>query len=149
MMCHRFALLVFLALCTLAGCATIERDQALHKEEMLAGSGFEKKLAESAEQQSELRRLPSHMLVRVPRGSETAYVYADAETCRCLYVGSERAYEVFLAALTQEYIQGESASNADPLAPPAPEEVARYENLARETNLDTKADVSVDWDLWD
>jgi hypothetical protein len=143
------AVLVFLALCVEAGCATIERDQALHREEMLARSGFEKKPAESPEQRSELQRLPSQKLVRVPRGNETAYVYADAQYCDCLYAGSEQAYADFLAALTREFIDNETLGNPNPTAPPSPEEVAEYEKLARDSVLDSTARASVDWRIWD
>src|SRR5574338_376174 len=91
--------LVGLALYAGAGCATIERDHALHREELLARSGFEKKVAETLAQRSELARLPARMLARVPRGDETAYVSADPAYCECLYTGNEQAYADFLAAV--------------------------------------------------
>ena len=143
------ALLVGIALCTVAGCATVERDRALHREEMLSAAGFDKKVAESIEQRSELARLPARMLVRVPRGDETAYVYADPEYCECLYIGNEQAYAGFLDAVTREFIYNDSLGNPNPVPTPTPEEVARSERLARNSALDSTAEASVDWRLWD
>jgi hypothetical protein len=146
---RRLAWILALALCTEAGCATVERDRALSREQMLAQAGFEKKLAESPAQQSELQRLPSRMLVRVPRGGDTAYVYADVEYCRCLYAGNEQAYSDFLAAVTREFIYNDTLGNPNPIPTPSPEATARYENLARDSILDPTTEASVDWRIWD
>ena len=143
------ALLVGLALCAGAACATVERDHALHREELLARSGFEKKAAQSVEQRSELARLPARMLARVPRGDATAYVYADPEYCECLYLGNEQAYADFLAALTREFIYNDSLGNPNPIPTPSAEEMARYETLARDSVLDPTTDASVNWRIWD
>ena len=143
------ALLVGIALCAGAGCATLERDHALHREELLARSGFEKKVAESGAQRSELARLPARMLARVPRGDATAYVYADPEYCECLYAGSEQAYSDFLAALTREFIYNDSLGNPNPIPTPSAEELAHYETLARDSVLDPTTEASVNWRIWE
>jgi hypothetical protein len=140
--------LVILALLAAAGCATIRRERTLHREQLLEQAGFERKVAESPQQQTGLRRLPPRMLARVPRGDEVAYVYADADYCECLYVGSEPACETFLRLLTRELIDNDYRDTANPDPVVSAEEMARYERLAREAVVDPTADASVDWSVW-
>jgi len=144
-------LVVFLVLnpFVVSGCATIRHERALQREELLAQAGFEKKLAESEEQRRELRRLPPRKLVRVPLGTETRYVYADAEYCRCLHAGTEAAYEQFLHALTREFINNEYLDTATPDPVVSAQEMTCYEHLARESVPAPYADASLDWEAWD
>jgi hypothetical protein len=138
-----------LALLAASGCATIERDRALSREEMLTQAGFEKKLAETVAQRGQVQDLPARMLVRVPFGSEARYVYPDADYCECLYVGTEAAYDRFLHALTREFINTDYSDSSTPDPVVSESEWARYEDMARRTVLEPTADVSLDWSVWD
>ena len=84
------ALLLLLTL--LAGCAA---DEAIQTERMLAASGFQMRLADSPERLAELKTQPQMTLVPHQRDGQVFYTYADAEECKCLYAGTEKAYQRF------------------------------------------------------
>lgn len=140
---------VVLALLVTSGCATIQEDKALRRQEMLLNAGFERKLADTDERRRQLAALPVRKVVRVPRGSEARYVYGDAEYCECLYAGTEAAYERFLLAVTREFIDTDYADTATPDPVVSVREENRYEHLARQAVFDPTADAKLDWSAWD
>ena len=137
-----------LALLAASGCASIHRNRALQREEMLTQAGFQRKLAETDEQRKQLQQLPARLLVRVPFGSEERYVYGDADYCECLYVGTEAAYDRFLRAVSREFINTDYADSSTPDPVVSESEMAHYEKLARRAVLDPTADASLDWSAW-
>ena len=143
------SLILLLALLAISGCATIRRDRALQREEMLEQAGFQKKPAETAEQHRQLQDLPARMLVRIPFGSEERYVYSDAHYCQCLYAGTEVAYDRFLDAVTRAFIKTDYADTSTPDPEVSESEFLRYEKLARDAVLDPAADAALDWSAWD
>jgi hypothetical protein len=82
-------------LIALGGCATIRRHATLDTEQVLAAAGFLMKLGDTPEKLASLRALPPRMLVPQSREGRLYYVYADPETCRCLYVGTEAQYQEY------------------------------------------------------
>jgi hypothetical protein len=76
----------------LGGCAAIERQEAADTEKLLAASGFRMIPADSAERQQDLASMPPREIVTHRQGAKTVYAYADAQNCRCLYVGGPKAY---------------------------------------------------------
>jgi hypothetical protein len=76
----------------LGGCAAIERQEAADTEKLLAAAGFRMVPADSAERRQDLANLPPREIVSHREGAKTVYVYADAQNCRCLYVGGPKAY---------------------------------------------------------
>jgi len=102
-------LIGLLALITLmASCATIENQNAMDKERLLAASGFKMKLADTPQKMEALKGLPQRKLVPQQHEGKVYFYYADATSCKCLYVGSERSYQKFekLAAerkMAQDY----------------------------------------------
>ncbi len=78
----------------LSGCAQIEKSDAMATERELAAAGFQMKFAKSPEQIAQVGSLPQHKLTRTsgPDG-EPGFVWADATDCKCIYVGSETAYD--------------------------------------------------------
>lgn len=82
-------------LITLGGCATIRRHATLDTEQVLAAAGFLMKAGDTSEKLASLRALPPRMLVPQSREGRLYYVYADPETCRCLYVGTEAQYQEY------------------------------------------------------
>jgi hypothetical protein len=70
----------------------MERQDAANTEKLLAASGFRRIPADSAERQRDLAGLPAREIVTRRQGAKTVYAYADAQNCRCLYVGGPKAY---------------------------------------------------------
>jgi hypothetical protein len=96
-------LLTAILLASIGGCAAIERQEAAlgrqeaaDTEKLLAAAGFRRIPADSAERQHDLATLPPREIVAHRRGAKTLYVYADPESCRCLYVGAPTAYAKYL-----------------------------------------------------
>jgi outer membrane murein-binding lipoprotein Lpp len=88
--------LVVSALLVTAGCASIEKSDAMATERELAAAGFQMKFAKTTEQIAKVESLPQRKLTRTsgPDG-KTRFVWADATDCKCIYVGSEAAYDRF------------------------------------------------------
>ncbi len=107
----------------LGGCAAIERQQAADTEKLLAAAGFQVRPADSAERQQDLANMPPHTIVARREGAKTVYTYADAQTCRCLYVGGANAYA--------EYSQ-----------------LAVSEEIARDMSAASMNAASMNWDVW-
>jgi len=81
----------FLRLATLvvmlAGCDAVEHYQTIDTERLLATAGFRKLAADDVE------ALPQHQLIeRMDEDGRLFYQYADAQDCRCIYVGDAAAY---------------------------------------------------------
>ena len=69
----------------------------LTTEQLLAAAGFQKKLADSPAKLAHLETLaPARKLVPHRRDGHLYYVYADPETCQCLYVGTAVQYQLAL-----------------------------------------------------
>ncbi len=107
----------------LCGCAAIERQEAVDTEKLLAAAGFQMRPAESAERRQDLVHMPPHTTVARREGAKTVYTYADAQNCRCLYVGGAKAYA--------EY---------------RPLEVS--EEIARDMSAASMNAASMNWDVW-
>ena len=74
----------------------------------LAASGFKMKLADTPQKMAALEGLPQRKLVPQQHAEKLYFYYADATSCKCLYVGSEKSYQKFenLAAqqkMAQDY----------------------------------------------
>jgi hypothetical protein len=66
-------------------------------EQLLAAAGFQKKVADSPAKLAHLETLtPARKLVTHRRDGHLYYVYADPETCKCLYVGTAAQYQLAL-----------------------------------------------------
>jgi hypothetical protein len=81
--------IAILASLGLAGCATQE---AIQTERMLAAAGFQMKFADTPEKLAYLDTLQQRELFPAGHDGEVHFVYADAKSCKCLYVGTQRAY---------------------------------------------------------
>ena len=90
----------------LSGCATMQKDEAMSVERTLAAAGFQMKFADTPERIDELANLPQRTLAPQERDGELFYVYADPKYCKCLYVGTGKAYERYQKlALQQKLVQ--------------------------------------------
>ena len=76
-------------------CAAIRTQGTVTTEQMLAAAGFQVELADTPERTARLRALPSHTVTLRERDGQPRYEYADADVCRCLYVGTEPQYREY------------------------------------------------------
>ena len=103
----RIFLTASIALLALPGCATIQRANAMDKERTLAAAGFQMKFADTPERLAQIEGMPQRKLTRVPDGSELRFVYADSNYCKCLYVGTESAYDRYQSLALEKEIADE------------------------------------------
>lgn len=92
---------LFAAIALLTSCAAIEKQNAMDMERLLAASGFKMKLAETPEKMAALEGLPQRKLVPQKHEGKLYFYYADATSCKCMYVGSEKSYQQFQKLATQ------------------------------------------------
>ena len=116
------ALLAFLCL---DACAT--NGQGLSKEQVLSAAGFRARPANTPEKMAELRKLPQLSFIQKERNGKQLTLYADANGCRCLYVGDQSAFQAYLQEAVNQHeaaeteaaaTQGinESAASAEPFS---------------------------------
>jgi hypothetical protein len=110
---------------TLMGCATIQKGETLDKEQTLAAAGFSTKLADTPEKLAALQGLPQQQLIAGVKDGKMIYLYADATACKCMYVGSEKAYQRYRRFALEK-------------------QVAREELYTAQTNWD----MNMDWGMW-
>ena len=75
-----------------AGCAT---KTPMHTELDLGSCGFKWKSADTPEKLKHLESLPQRKIVRHQKEGKSYYIYADAQECKCVYVGDEKAYQEY------------------------------------------------------
>ena len=91
----------------LAGCATFKTNDARATEETLTAAGFQQMSADTPEKLAYLRKLTAQkMTVRQEKG-RPYYLFADPDTCRCLYVGTQQQYQQYLALRRQQAVADE------------------------------------------
>jgi hypothetical protein len=109
----RTAILPLVALgLSLTGCAAIRTHQTAETEQVLAAAGFQMKPADTPAKLAHLQTLTPRQVVRSTRDGQVHYVYADPETCRCLYVGDEQRYQRYQELSLQKQIADEQLSAA-------------------------------------
>ncbi len=74
-------------------CAAIQNRDAIEMERVLAASGFQMRFADTPQKLDHLKSMTQRKLVLHKRDDKIYYVYADATSCKCLYVGNEKAYQ--------------------------------------------------------
>ena len=82
-------------LLTLSGCASVRQKEAADTGGLLTAAGFQQRLADSPERLAHLRTMPPLKLVARNKDGQVIYTFADAERCRCLYVGGAKEYGRF------------------------------------------------------
>jgi hypothetical protein len=74
-----------------AACETVS--QSVQKQETsLTALGFVDRPANTPVREAMLAKLPPEKFLRRTRGTDVRYIYADPLVCKCLYVGSSKAY---------------------------------------------------------
>jgi len=110
---------------TLAGCSTLRNKKTMNTEEVLYEAGFQIKRADTPEKLAHLKTLPQRKIVSHIRKGIPRYFYADADGCKCLYLGDKDAFQSF------QHISLEK-------------EVAAHEYVAGGNFVY----VEVDWNVW-
>ena len=110
---------------TLAGCSTLRNKKTMNTEEVLYKAGFQMKRADTPEKLAHLKTLPQRKIVSHIHKGIPRYFYADADGCKCLYLGDRDAFQSF------QHISLEK-------------EVAAHEYVAGGNFVY----VEVDWNVW-
>ena len=104
------AIVIVAALCiALGGCAAKKEQIAMNTVRMLRTAGFELKIADTPEKMEMLKGLAQRRIVPYTHEGEMLYLYADAASCKCVYVGTPDDYQRYV-----EYrvAQGMAANSA-------------------------------------
>jgi hypothetical protein len=106
-----------LAIGGFAGCSSMINSKDIETERLLSAAGFQMRLATTPEQLTALEARPQQKLVPQQHGDKIVYTYADAKVCKCVFAGTELAYNRFQKlALEREVTirqQETAADNAD------------------------------------
>ncbi len=110
---------------SLTACASIQQKRTVKTEDVLYKAGFKKVSAETPEQFAHLQTLPQRKLVSHQHKDGIRYIYADANLCKCMYVGDREAYQSYKHILLEKEVKDHEHVEGEPLT---------YEQM--------------DWDLW-
>lgn len=114
---NRFRLLKILGIFLFGGllysCASIEAQNVTDKEQLLSAAGFTIKLADTPDKLAHLKTLTQHKLITHSKDGKNYFVFADATTCQCVYVGNDAAYSKFQSLQVQQNIANEQQMSAE------------------------------------
>ena len=118
----------------LGACASTADDNAMKIERTLAAAGFQVKLADTPEKLAHLKQLGQRRLIPTNKDDKVMYFYADAESCKCLYVGTEADYQEFQRFAIQQHVVQEQRQTAETQA-------MNQANIAQ-------MNAAMNWPLW-
>jgi hypothetical protein len=104
---------VALAGALLTACAAMKAEEATGKEQLLAAAGFKMQLANTPEKLAHLKSLTQQKIVVHEKNGINYYVYADATTCQCIYIGQDANYQNYQQLQTQKNIAQEQQMTAE------------------------------------
>lgn len=86
-----------LSILLLPGCSSIgskiKDSETRIEEQHLLDAGFKIMTADTKERQDMMNSLSPESITRIPRPEGVYYIYADPDTCACLYVGRDIEYQ--------------------------------------------------------
>ena len=97
----------------LTACAAIKAQNAEDKEQLLAAAGFTMKLADTPVKLNHLKTLQQQKIIMREKDGKIYYLYADATTCKCLYIGQEASYQKFQQLQVQQNIAQDQQMTAE------------------------------------
>ena len=106
-------------------CAAIQNSDAIEMERVLAASGFQMGFADTPQKLDHVKSMTQRKLVLHKRDGKIYYIYADATSCKCLYVGNEKAYQRYQKLSIEKSI-------------------AEHQRIAAEMNENS----AMNWGLW-
>ncbi len=80
--------------------------------QMLVASGFQMKPADSPEKLAHVQSLPQRKITPIQHQGQLKFVWADAQDCKCLYVGDQSNYQSYAKLAEQEKIARENYQTA-------------------------------------
>ncbi len=98
------------AILAVAGCATIQREEAARTEQLLITAGFQMQPADTPQRLADLNSMPPRKLVVQSKNGNVVYTYADPDKCRCVYVGGPKEYSALQRARVGKEIADETDS---------------------------------------
>ncbi len=104
---------IALACALLNACAAMKAEEATSKEQLLAAAGFKMQLANTPERLAHLKTLTQQKIVVHQKDGINYYVYADATTCQCIYIGQDANYQKFQQLQVQQNIAQEQQMTAE------------------------------------
>jgi len=82
-------------------------------ERLLAASGFQMRLADTPQKLDHLKSMTQRKLVLHQHDNKIYYVYADATSCKCIYVGNEKSYQRYQKLSIEKNIADEQRRAAE------------------------------------
>ena len=104
-----------LGLVVLSACGGVQQRETLSYERTLSAAGFQMRLADTPEKMAQLEKLPQHRMLTQAHDGQKLFLYADAEDCRCLYAGTQRAYDAFNKIVAQQDVADQAHDAAEDL----------------------------------
>jgi uncharacterized protein YceK len=126
---------------TLSGCGSIDNSlnpapptpeqQAAQLEPMLSAAGFTMLPADTTERQTKLSSLlPLQVQYYIGKTGKLHYYMADPYYCRCMYIGSEQAYQQYeKLKLNQQFVEQEGEISRQNLEARQMEEMDMQEEM--------------------
>ncbi|WP_347986473.1 hypothetical protein [Methylomonas sp. AM2-LC] len=99
---------LFACIGLLGACAEIEE-----KEQLLAAAGFSMKYADTPEKLEHLKLQVQHTLIPYTKEGKNYFVFADTDTCKCMFVGDDKAYQQYNILEVQENIAYQQRMTAE------------------------------------
>lgn len=96
----------------LSSCAWWSDEHNTEREQSLAAAGFQIVPADTPDKLAKLNALPQRQFVTRERDGQSYFLYADAEGCRCLYIGGNQQYDAFQKLQQQKEIAFANAEAA-------------------------------------
>ena len=93
-------------------CAAMKNQEAMQMERTLSAAGFQMKFADAPEKMDHLQTMQQRTLFPTQRDGKLYYMYADATSCKCLYVGTEKAYQRYQKLAIEQQIAQNQANAA-------------------------------------
>lgn len=87
--------------------AACQSTQVLQQEDDLGAAGFTVRIADTAERQDMMNRLPPNQFVQRVSGNSVHYVYADPVVCGCLYIGTQQEFDRYVVNMQLDFAQAQ------------------------------------------
>ncbi len=88
----------------LTGCTMIEKSDATSAENKLAAAGFKVRYADTPEKLAHIQLMEQRKIITHIKDGTVYYAYADAEFCKCLYMGTEENFGEYEKLTIQQNI---------------------------------------------
>ena len=93
-------------------CAGVQQRETVSFEQTLAASGFQMRLADTPDKLAQLEKLPQQRLLTQDEDGTQIFLYADAEGCKCLYIGGQNALDNYRKMVAEQDEADERAEAA-------------------------------------